>query len=59
MDVRSFHRRGVMWLRSDTILWTGIGMNTATTPALVLRTRTEPEALEAAFLAPVPNEVKL
>ncbi len=35
-----------MWLRSDTILWTGIGMNTATTPALVLRTRTEPEALE-------------
>lgn len=45
--------------RSDTILWTRIGMNRATTPALVLPTRTEPEALEAAFLAPVPKEVKL
>ena len=48
-----------MWLRADTILGTGIGMNTVTTPALVLRTRTEPEALEAAFLAPVPKKVKL
>lgn len=48
-----------MRFRSDTILWTGIGMNTATTPALVLRTRTEPEALEAAFLAPVTKAVKL
>jgi len=48
-----------MWLRSDSILWRGIGMNTATTPALALRTRTEPEALEAAFLAPVPKEVTL
>ena len=45
--------------RSDTILWTRIGMNRATTPALVLPTRTEPKALEAAFLAPVPQEVKL
>lgn len=48
-----------MRLRAGTILWTGIGMNTATTPALVLRTRTEPEALAAAFLASVPKEVKL
>lgn len=48
-----------MRLRSETILWTGIGMNTATTPALVLRTGTEPEALEAALIAPVPKEVKL
>ena len=48
-----------MWFRSETILWTGVGMNTATTPALVLRTRTEPEALEAALFAPVPKEVKL
>jgi len=34
-------------------------MNTAITPALVLRTRTEPEALEAAFLAPPPRKVSL
>ncbi len=44
-----------MWLRSDSILWSGIGMNTATTPALVLRTRTALEALEAAPLALLPK----
>lgn len=49
---------GLMWLRSDTILWTGIGMNITTAPALELWTRTEPEAL-AALLVPVPKEVKL
>lgn len=52
---RSFLRRGAMRLQPYTPLWTDIGMNTATTPALVLRTRTEPEALEAAFRAPVPK----
>jgi hypothetical protein len=34
-----------MWLRSDTMLWMGIGMNAAITSTMVLRTRTEPEAL--------------
>lgn len=34
-------------------------MNTTTTPALVLQTRTEQETSEAAFLALVPKEVKL
>jgi len=47
-----------MWSRSDPILWTGIGMNTATAPATVMRTRTESEALKAAFLAP-PKEIRL
>lgn len=34
-----------MWLRSDTMFWTDIGMNAAITSTMVLRTRTEPEAL--------------
>lgn len=34
-----------MRLRSDTMFWTGIGMNAAITSTMVLRTRTEPEAL--------------
>lgn len=34
-----------MWLRSDTMFWTGIGMNAAITSTMVLRTRTGPEAL--------------
>jgi hypothetical protein len=36
---------GLMWLRSDTMFWTGIGMNAAITSTMVLRTHTEPEAL--------------
>ena len=34
-----------MWLRSDTMFWTGIGMNAAITSTMVLRTRTELQAL--------------
>ena len=48
---------GLTWIQLNAI--TGIGMNMATTQPLVLRTRTELEALEAVFLVPVPKEVKL
>ena len=34
-----------MRLRSDTMFWTGIGMNAAITSTMVLRTRTELQAL--------------
>lgn len=47
-----------MWLQSDTILWTSIGMNITTAQAKELRTRTEPETWTV-FLVPAAKEVRL
>ncbi len=47
-----------MWLQSDTILWTGIGMNVTIAKAEELLMRTEPET-RTAFLVPAPKEVTL